>query len=56
MVLSTKSLLTTLLQSSAVLAATINVNVGGNTQLIFSPTTVNANPGDTVKSVDISTS
>jgi plastocyanin len=44
----TKSLFT-LLQSSLALAATVNVNVGGNKQLIFSPNTINANAGDTVK-------
>jgi len=44
-----KSTLVALLQSSVAFAATVNVNVGGNKALIFTPTTVTANPGDTVQ-------
>ena len=38
-----------MLQASSALAATHNVNVGGNKQLIFTPTTINAAAGDTVQ-------
>jgi len=44
-----KSAFAALLQSGVALAATVNVNVGGNKALVFSPTTVTANAGDVVK-------
>jgi plastocyanin len=40
-----------LLQAASALAATHKVNVGGNKQLIFTPTSVTAQPGDTVQFV-----
>jgi plastocyanin len=44
-----KKVIIALLQSGAALAATVNVKVGGNKALVFSPTSVTANPGDTVR-------
>src|ERR1700760_1403777 len=44
-----KNIIVAMLQASSALAATHNVNVGGNKQLIFTPTTVNAAAGDTVQ-------
>src|SRR5690242_19589346 len=40
-----------LLHAAATFAATIKVNVGGNQALTFSPTSVNAQPGDQVQFV-----
>ncbi|KAF2672571.1 hypothetical protein BT63DRAFT_131115 [Microthyrium microscopicum] len=36
-------------QAGAAFAAIKNVNVGGNKQLVFAPTSITANPGDTVR-------
>lgn len=44
-----KNVIVAMLQASSALAATHNVNVGGNKQLIFTPTSVKAAAGDTVR-------
>jgi plastocyanin len=49
MVLSFFFLFTTLFYTSPILCILYNVNVGGNQQFIFTPTTVRAIPGDVVQ-------